>query len=87
MQISTKGYLDVNRHDMRKYIDGTVKINTMLLLLKKETQIGSNIVYPDSIEARVHFHPDLIAKFGGIITEYKAWHHYVTKELKIEAIK
>lgn len=37
-QIATKGDLEVNIHDMHKYIDGLANINTMLFLLKKETQ-------------------------------------------------
>jgi len=54
-KIATKGDLEVNRHDMQKYVGGPTKINTMLFLLKKETQIGSVTMYLDAMEAIVYF--------------------------------
>lgn len=71
-------------HNMQKHIGGPIQLNTMLLLLKKETQIGSKAVYSDVMEARVYFQPDPIAQFGEVIAQYKAWYHYVTEKLQVE---
>jgi len=38
---------------MYKFIGFPVQINTMFLLIKKETQIDSKSVYLDAMEARV----------------------------------
>lgn len=70
--IYTKEDLEISRHTMQKYIGGPAKINTMLFLLKKETHTGSKNVYPDAMEARVHYNPNLIGKFEETITQYKA---------------
>jgi len=72
---------------MQRYIGGPVQINTMFLLLEKETQTGSNTVYPDAMEARVRFQPETIAQFGDIIAQYKSWHHYVTEKNQVEVVE
>jgi len=70
---------------MKKYIGGPSNINTMLFLLNKETQIGSKTVYLDAMQARVYFQPNILTKFEEIIAQYKAWNHYVTADLQVEA--
>jgi len=56
----------------------------MLLMLKKETQTSSKLVYLVAMEVRVYFHPEIITQFGDVITQYKAWHHYVTEKNQVE---
>lgn len=72
---------------MKNYIGGPIQINTMFLLLKKETQNGSKSVYPDFMESRVHFHLNPITQFGEFITQYKAFHLNVTENLQVELVE
>jgi len=53
---------------MNNYIDGPVKINTMLHMLQNELDIGSNNIYSDAMEARFRYDKDTIKHFGDIIT-------------------
>ena len=66
-------------NNMHKYIGGPVQINIMMLLLKKEIQTDSKLVYLDSMETRVWFQPDLFTQFGEVIAQYKSWHHLIWK--------
>ncbi len=59
--------LELNAHNMKKYIGGPIKVNTMLYMLQDMLDIGSKTIYPDSMEARVHFHKDTIKHFGDTI--------------------
>lgn len=63
---------------MQKYIGVPSNINMKLFLLQKEAQTISKTIYPDAMEARDHFQPNLLAKFEQKITQYKAWRQYVS---------
>lgn len=66
-QISTREDLDIYKNTVQKYISGPTKINTIFFLLKKETQTRSKTVYPNTMEDRVFFHPNIIANLEEII--------------------
>lgn len=68
---------------MQKNISGPILINTMFLLLKKETQTGSKLVHPDAMQSRVCFQLDTIALFGDVIAQNKAWHCYETDKHQV----
>lgn len=78
IQVDTKEDLEVKRKNMQNYIGGPFQINTMMLLVKKEIQTSSKLVYLNSMEARVWFQHNPIAQFGEVIAQYKYWHHHVT---------
>jgi len=69
---------ELNTYTMKKYIDGLVKVNTMLHMLQNQLDTGSKTIYPDAMEARAYFQKDTIKKFWDTITKYQAWHQYVT---------
>jgi len=81
-QDATREDLELNTHNMKKYIGGPVKVNTMLLMLYNKLHIGSKTIYSDVMEARVCFQKDTVKQFGDIITQYQAWHRYVTRSRK-----
>lgn len=64
-----------------------IYINAMFLSLKKEIQTSFKSVYLDAMEARVCFQPNPITQFGEIITQYNAWHHYVTEKPQVEVVE
>lgn len=39
------------------------------------------------MEARVRFQSHPIAQFGEVITQYKAWYHYVNEKLQLEVVE
>jgi len=45
---------------MQKFINGHVKVKTMLLMLQNELDIGFKMVYPDSMEDRFLFQKDTL---------------------------
>lgn len=50
---ATRENLDLNTYNMKKYIDGPIKVNTMLLMLQNEVDTGSKTIYLDAMEARI----------------------------------
>ena len=72
--------MDLNAHNMQKYISGPIRVKTMFLMLWNELDTGSKTMYPGALEARVHFRKDIIRQFGDTITQYQAWHQYVTEK-------
>lgn len=57
---ATKENLELNTHNMQKFINGHVKVKTMLLMLQNELDIGFKMVYPDSMEDRFLFQKDTL---------------------------
>jgi len=57
---ATREDLELNAHNMQKYINGPVKVNTMMHMLQNEFDTGSKTIYPDAMEARVCFQKDTI---------------------------
>ena len=62
-------------------------VNTIFHMLQNELDIGSRTIYPDAMEVRVHYQKDTIKQFGDIITQYQAWHQYVTEKHQVEVVK
>ena len=56
----------------------------MFFLLDKYVKTGSKSLYLDDMEARVHFHPNTIMKFGDVIAQYQDWHRYMIKKDQVE---
>ena len=79
--------LDLSAQNMKKYNGILVMVSTMLHILKDELDIGSKTIYPDVMEARVCYLKDTINHFADIITQYQAWHEYVTKKHQVKVIK
>ncbi len=44
-KMATMRCLDLNKHDMKKHIGGSAKINTLVFFLKRETQISSKTTF------------------------------------------
>lgn len=57
---ATNDDLEVSTEKMQKYISGPVIVKTMLRMLQDELEKGSQIIYPQAMEARVHFQKDTI---------------------------
>ena len=86
-QNSTREDLELNAQQMHNFIGGWVKVKKMFLMLYNELDTSSKTVYPYSMEARVCFQQDTIKKFGDTITQYQAWHQYVTKKQQVEVVE
>lgn len=41
-------------------------------------------MYSDAMEARLYFQHDVVEQFGDTITQYQAWHQYMTKKQQVE---
>ena len=72
---------------MQKFIDGPVKVKTMLLMLQNKLDIGSKTMYPNAMEAKVCFQQDIVKQFGYTITQYQYWHQYVTEKQQVEVVE
>ena len=59
-------------------------LNTMLHMIQDESDIGSKTIYPDFMEARVHYQKDTIKQFGDIISAYQAWYDYMIEKHQVE---
>ena len=59
----------------------------MLLMHQNELDTGSKIVYVVFMKARACFRQDIVKKFKDTITQYQAWHQYVTKKQQVEVIE
>ena len=62
-------------------------VNTMLHMLQDELDTGSKTIYMDDMEARVYYQKDTVKQFGDIITQYQAWHQYVTVKHQVEVVE
>lgn len=58
-----------------------------MLMLQNEFDTGSKTIYSDSMEERVYFQKDTIKQFWDTITQYQAWHRYVTEKHQVDAIE
>lgn len=56
-------------------------------MLHNELETGSKTLYLKAMEARVYFQLDTIMQFWDIITQYQAWHQYVTENKKLEVVE
>lgn len=79
--------LELNAHMMQKFIDGPVKVITMLLMLQNDLYTCSKIVYLGAMEAKVSFQQEIVKKFGDIITQYQAWHCYVIEKQQVGVVE
>lgn len=63
--------MELNVHNMQKYIGGPVKVKTMFIMLQNDLDTGSKIMYLDAMKARVFFYKDVVMEFGDTITQYQ----------------
>lgn len=81
--MDTREDLGLNRQNMQTYIDGPIYIKTMLLLIEKEVQTSSKILYLDDMEAIFLLQPNTISQFRDTIEQYQSWHQYVTERHQV----
>jgi len=55
MHIDTSENLVISAGTMHQYVVGPAALKTMMCMLSDELDRGARAVYPDAIEARVHF--------------------------------
>lgn len=85
--IATREDLELNKQNMQNFIGGPIQVKTMLFMLQNKLDTSFKTMYPYVVEARVHFQLDTITQFGEIITQYQAWHQYVTEKQQVEVIE
>lgn len=55
---------------MQKYIGGLVVFKTMLCMLQAKLDKGFQTIYPQAMEATVHYRKETIKQYGDIIAQY-----------------
>jgi len=63
---------------MHQYVAGPATLKTMMRMLRDEFDRGTKSVYPDATKAKVRFQQDVIIEHADTITNYQAWHQFVT---------
>jgi len=49
-------------------------------MLHDELDRGSKSIYPEAMEARVHFQKDIIKEYVDTIAHCQSWHQFVTQD-------
>ena len=78
MLIVMSADLQMSADTMHEYVFISAALNTMMHMLSDKLDRGAKSVYPDAMEARVHFQQDVTFEHADTIMDYQAWHQFAT---------
>ena len=65
----TSTHLEISIDTTHQYVAGPTALKTMMRMLSDELDRGAISVYPDAMEARLHFQEDVTIEHMNIITD------------------
>jgi len=78
MCMVTNTHLEIDTDAMHQYVASLATFKAMVCMLSNELDRGAISVYPDAMEARVHFQRDVTIEHTDTITDDQAWHQFAT---------
>ena len=84
MRKATSDDLQLSKENMQKYIGGLATLKTLWHILQDELNKGFITIYPEAMEARVHFDKDVTKQYGDTIAQYQVWYQFLTEDHRKE---